>query len=467
MTSPLVLRFGVFELDLGARELRKRGVRVKLQDQPFRVLEALVEKPAEIVTREELKDRLWAQDEFVEFDKSLNTAVQKIRDALDDSAASPRFVETVPRVGYKFIAPVQYARSSELPERTRRPPWRAVGVFALIVAVAAWWLGRSPAPQKDSIEYQLRQLTFDDGLTFQPALSRDGKFVAYASDRSGEGNLDIWVQQIGGGDPILLTSHELDDSEPHFSPDGSKVAFRSERGDGGIYVVSALGGTPVLIAEGGRRPRFSPDGNLIAYWLGDPHGPGGTGYTVPASGGRPTRLQQGRSPVWLGDEGRLISIWQTPGAAPDAGNPHVLADESGARDWWVLPPGGGQPTKTGVMESFTRVNLSPPLNKPLLEPDVWSGSLGAIVFAASQGDTTNLWSVPVSSDDGSITGPPRRLSAGTEIEAHPSVDDHGRIALSGLRQNLDVWALPIDGESGGVQGDLGTYLQYAGERPRT
>ena len=77
-----ILRFGVFELDLDARTVRKRGVRIRLQDQPFRVLEALLERPGEIVTREELKDRLWAKDEFVEFDKSLNTAVQKIRQAL-------------------------------------------------------------------------------------------------------------------------------------------------------------------------------------------------------------------------------------------------------------------------------------------------------------------------------------------------------------------------------------------------
>ena len=80
--SSRVVRFGVFEIDFGTHELRKRGVRVRLQDQPFRVLEVLLEKPGEIVTREQLKERLWAEDEFVEFDKSLNTAVQKIRQAL-------------------------------------------------------------------------------------------------------------------------------------------------------------------------------------------------------------------------------------------------------------------------------------------------------------------------------------------------------------------------------------------------
>ncbi len=132
------VRFGVFELDLAARELRKRGVRVRLQDQPFRVLEALLEKPGSVVTREELKERLWAQDEFVEFDKSLNTAVQKIRQALNDSAETPRFVETIPRRGYRFVAPVQATVSGEVPSGTRRLAI-ALGLTAVVVLAAFGW----------------------------------------------------------------------------------------------------------------------------------------------------------------------------------------------------------------------------------------------------------------------------------------------------------------------------------------
>ena len=100
-------RFGSFELDLATGELRKSGVRIKLQEQPFQVLRALVERPGEVVTREELRERLWPGDTFVEFDDGLNTAVRKIRQALGDSADNPRFVETLPRRGYRFIAPVQ------------------------------------------------------------------------------------------------------------------------------------------------------------------------------------------------------------------------------------------------------------------------------------------------------------------------------------------------------------------------
>jgi DNA-binding winged helix-turn-helix (wHTH) protein len=100
-------RFGLFELDTKAGELRKQGKRIRLQEQPLQVLTALVQRAGEIVSREELRQRLWPGDTFVDFDHSLNTAVNKLRDVLGDSAGSPRFVETVARKGYRFIAPVR------------------------------------------------------------------------------------------------------------------------------------------------------------------------------------------------------------------------------------------------------------------------------------------------------------------------------------------------------------------------
>ena len=100
------MRFGVFEVDLAAGELRKNGARIRLQEQPFQVLSALLQNAGQIVTREDLRERIWPADTFVDFDHSLNTAVNKIREALGDSASSPRFVETLARRGYRFIAPV-------------------------------------------------------------------------------------------------------------------------------------------------------------------------------------------------------------------------------------------------------------------------------------------------------------------------------------------------------------------------
>lgn len=145
-----IVRFGVFELDLAAGELRKSGVKLRLQGQPFQVLAFLLERAGDVVTREELQQKLWPSDTFVDFDHSLNTAINKVREALGDSASSPRYVETLARRGYRFIAPVvnaatpanegasQSSASREVahlhPELEVPLPHRAItrGLFALI-----------------------------------------------------------------------------------------------------------------------------------------------------------------------------------------------------------------------------------------------------------------------------------------------------------------------------------------------
>jgi cholera toxin transcriptional activator len=108
-----IARFGVFELNLGTGELRKGGVKLRLQEQPFQVLSVLVERAGDVVTREELRNKLWPSDTFVDFDHSLNTAVNKLREVLGDSATNPRFVETLARRGYRFIAPLHAAVPDE------------------------------------------------------------------------------------------------------------------------------------------------------------------------------------------------------------------------------------------------------------------------------------------------------------------------------------------------------------------
>ena len=112
--------FGVFEVDLRAAELRKNGVRIKLQEQPFQILSLLLEHPGEVVTREELRGKLWPAHTFVDFDRSLNKAMTKLRAALGDSADSPRYVETIPRHGYRFLAPVYLPPSEAIHESATR-----------------------------------------------------------------------------------------------------------------------------------------------------------------------------------------------------------------------------------------------------------------------------------------------------------------------------------------------------------
>jgi TolB-like protein/DNA-binding winged helix-turn-helix (wHTH) protein len=147
------VRFGTFQVDLRSGELVKSGIRIRLQDQPFQVLALLLQKPGELVTREELQQKLWPADTFVDFDTGLNTAIKRLRDALGDSAENPRFIETLPRRGYRFIAPLEgngYASLAEapLPEVAAVPPpspvlrprlrttWLAAGACLLLLLAA-------------------------------------------------------------------------------------------------------------------------------------------------------------------------------------------------------------------------------------------------------------------------------------------------------------------------------------------
>ena len=125
LASANIFRFGLFEADAARGTLTRSGLRVKLQDQPFRVLLVLLERPGEIVSRDELRQKLWPEGTYVDFDGSLNVILKKLRAAIDDDSENPRFIETVPRRGYKFIAPVSVApvppQPQKRPRRQRKP----------------------------------------------------------------------------------------------------------------------------------------------------------------------------------------------------------------------------------------------------------------------------------------------------------------------------------------------------------
>src|SRR5262245_60152055 len=164
-----ILCFGSFEVDVASGELRRQGLKIRLQDQPFKLLVLLLERAGDVVTREEVRETLWPADTYVDFDHSVNTAVRKLREALGDSAEAPRYVETVARRGYRFIAPVsprpteQVAHSagadvaSHMPPQAVRPSTSARRLLILaVVAVAcaaalvAYWAIRRPAPTTQS-----------------------------------------------------------------------------------------------------------------------------------------------------------------------------------------------------------------------------------------------------------------------------------------------------------------------------
>ena len=141
-----IVRFGTFEVDLRAGELRKQGKRIKLQDQPFQVLAVLLHRPGDVVTREELRKQIWPEDTFVDFDNSLNTAINKLREALGDSADSPRFIETLPRRGYRFLVPVTgdgVVKSTSTPAPCKPVLPSLLAVIFLAAAASGGWFWHS------------------------------------------------------------------------------------------------------------------------------------------------------------------------------------------------------------------------------------------------------------------------------------------------------------------------------------
>ena len=200
-------RFGPFELDLRSGELTNNGRRQTLPEQPLALLKALLERPGELVTRDELRHQLWPGDTFVDFEHGLNAAVKRLRDVLGDSADTPRFIETVPRRGYRFVAPVEGngqpsvatapdAATTPLVPSRRRRKWRWAGALvglALIAAAAAWRLrwGRSDPPMR------LVELATMTGHAMWPTFSPDATQVAFAWQPEGQNHFDIYVKMIG------------------------------------------------------------------------------------------------------------------------------------------------------------------------------------------------------------------------------------------------------------------------------
>jgi TolB-like protein/DNA-binding winged helix-turn-helix (wHTH) protein/Flp pilus assembly protein TadD len=202
-----VLRFGIFELNAQSGELRRHGLKIRLPDQSFQILRLLLDRPGEVVAREELRRHLWTSETFVDFDVGLNSAIRKLREALDDSADNPRFVETLPRRGYRFIASVQPATTEQVPEPVAapttaggraRPLWIA-GALALAVSIATlivgdergWWERLRPGPASQQIR-SLAVLPFEN-LTGDSAQDYfvDGMTDALTTDLAQVGGLQV------------------------------------------------------------------------------------------------------------------------------------------------------------------------------------------------------------------------------------------------------------------------------------
>ena len=253
-----MFRFGVFELYPQSGELRKRGVPTRLAPQPFQLLTILVEHSGELVSREDLRARLWGLDgTSVEFDAGLNRCIRQIRAVLTDDTEAPRYIETAPRKGYCFIAPVdkvpveicpvpRAAMAEPLPVAIRSSGWKLVAaafMFVVLAGGAALWLLSSRS--KLSADLNAVPIAVALGHQLAPAFAPDGRQVAFVWDGENRNNFDIYLKLLGSSSsPLRLTTNKDIDYSPAWSPDGRWIAFcrGTDSPGGAILVVPALGG---------------------------------------------------------------------------------------------------------------------------------------------------------------------------------------------------------------------------------
>jgi DNA-binding winged helix-turn-helix (wHTH) protein len=296
-STPSNIRFSAFEVNLQTGELRKHGQKLKLQEQPFQLLVALLGRPGELVTREELRKKLWPADTFVDFDHGLNAAVKRLRDALGESAEAPVFIETLARRGYRFVAPVdggltpipiQIAPAAE-PDTSltkhRVRPWMFAAAGLVIAAVAILLFVSLNAVREPKAQPRLVPLTAYPGREYEPALAPDGNRVAFAwsgPDLQIGRTASIYTKQVGEEKPLRLTSVPgAIDFGPDWSPDGAYIVFgrfpapNASPGsvEEGIYIVPSSGGTERRVHSTNwtlgpivdSRVAWAPDGKTVAF----------------------------------------------------------------------------------------------------------------------------------------------------------------------------------------------------------
>jgi DNA-binding winged helix-turn-helix (wHTH) protein len=323
-----VIRFEGFEADLRSGELRKEGVKLKLTEQPFSVLAMLLARPGEVVTREEMQKQLWPADTFVDFERGLNKAINRLRDALGDSATTPRYIETLPKRGYRFIATLdRSAASPDGPEPSaftvplQTTPssgqrWLvitcAAAAFVLIVATFSIWrtgsrngvAGAAPDPVLRS------SLVPPAGRAFVPfslALSRDGAHLAFVAEAASGSRL-LWVRAMAAMTATAIVGTE-GASFPFWSPDNQRIGFFA---DGKLKVVDVTGGAIRVIADVRRPSGGTWNAEDVIVFAPDVNGPL---YRVAAAGGAPV-------PVSRTPEGPGLHGHRWPAFLPD--NRHFL-----------------------------------------------------------------------------------------------------------------------------------------------
>ena len=445
---PSLVRFGAFEADLYSGELRKFGARLKLQDRPFQILAILLEQPGQTVTREQLQSRLWPADTFVDFEHGLNTAVNKLRQALSDDPDNPRFIETLPKRGYRFIAPVSKpngdgctagengaapvgssaavaisARAASHDRLRRWPLFYPIGGIVVLALVAAGtWYGLRPKSVPAWSEMRIAPL---NGLPYEmdAAFSPDGGQVAFVwSGGAKDKAAHIYVSQIVAESPRRLTNSPWPELAPVWSPDGKYIAFMRfaiDQSLDGVYIASAVGGserkvyslTPHQAAD---QLGWSPDGKNLAF-----------GESV--SVGEPRRIYLlsldtlEKHPITSPPSGILGD--SNPAFSPDGQNVAFERDRLDTQEIFVVAVQGGTPRQVTF-------------DSRIIQGVSWNADGSALIYSSNRGGLPSLWRIPASGG----TPEPLPFGRGGARAIRPVVAHKGnRMAYTYMTYNSAIW----------------------------
>ncbi len=472
------VRFGAYEANFAIRELRKNGLRVRLPEQSFCALQVLIEAGDRPVSREELKRRLWGEEVHVNYDKSLNTVMHNLREALGDTAKNPRFVETVPGRGYRFVVPVAVDGGNE------PAAWRGtlLAVAGGLLLFGFWYLYQARSGGEAGGIPELRPVTSYAGEEAGPSFSPTGAKVAFHWNGPRQENFDIYVKSVDGEDLRRLTSDPADERNPAWSPDGAHIAFLrqlpahrtaivlipSKGGDArvlavvpgtdsnlswssdgkwiafsvsypdyiqraperaGIQAVSVETGQVVQVTApparslGDATPAFSPQGHKLAflrmstYLAGEFYVQELTADLRPV--GRPERLRSGSaaalSPAWTPDGREIIFVSNRLGYSSL---------------WRISAAGKGKPVPLGGEYA----------QDPVVAPG------GSFLVYCREEQVSNLWALSLDGP-GSAHRAPRQLTFSTKRLSNVAVSPDGQwIALeSNSSGTPEIWVARADG----------------------
>jgi len=437
--QPKLIRFGVFELDRRSGELRRKGAKIRLQEQPFQVLSLLVERSGEVVTREELRDKLWPADTFVDFDHGLNAAIKRLRDALGESAEAPVFIETLPRRGYRFLCPVvvcdrpllqTWAESVRLGAQ-RHPAFylSLISIITVLLGTGIYlaqrrWRARLAASGSYPLAAAMKvvPLTTYPGAELDPAFSPNGKQVAFVRwDGNPKGDGDVYLKLVGGDQPARVTHGSGFACCAAWSNDSRYIAYlRCDGDDPGLRLVPALGGPERKISFFSCMGiSWSPDGSLIAVTRKDRDD---SPWAIFFLRMQDFEFQRATTPpeAVIGD--------RYPAFSPDG---KILAFVRASSPWvadlWVAPVG----SQFARQLTFDHTEIT---------GIAWSSDGHSLIFSSHRAGGKSLWKVSV---DG---GPPEAVPLAGPFAEKPAVALQGhRLAYTQGFLHPSIWEMTLEG----------------------